>query len=168
MWKAKAALELGVVLPTCPVCHRPVLPPKRRFCSQECCRRWFRYKERLKRRAKRDLKHPDYTRYMARLNALRAKEGREPYWNTVEGRPFTKEERALIRGGVGNSAASLRPSGVLDQRSPTNQAGQRSSSDCVHRKRGRYWTRRGGKLCEVIKCEECGVWIEVLPLLGSG
>jgi hypothetical protein len=34
--------------------------------------------------------------WMSRINELRAKEGRPPYWNAYENRPYTKDEVALL------------------------------------------------------------------------
>jgi hypothetical protein len=35
--------------------------------------------------------------WMSRINELRAKEGRPPYWNAYENRPYTKDEVALLQ-----------------------------------------------------------------------
>jgi hypothetical protein len=35
--------------------------------------------------------------WMSRINALRAKEGRPPYWNAYENRPYTKDEVAWCK-----------------------------------------------------------------------
>jgi hypothetical protein len=38
--------------------------------------------------------------WMARINKLRAKEGRPPYWNAYENRPYTKDEVVLMQSPV--------------------------------------------------------------------
>jgi hypothetical protein len=86
----------------CKRCGKPFIPKTATqvFCSKSCRvayyviryikrNRWL-FRSRHKWRAKHD---PSYrNRWMARLNKLRLKAGRLPYWNTSENRPYTKEE----------------------------------------------------------------------------
>ena len=101
----------------CKRCGKPFIPntATQVFCSKSCRvvyyviryikrNKWL-FRSRHKWRAKHD---PSYrNRWMARLNKLRLKAGRLPYWNTSENRPYTKEEleymertnRILRKGG---------------------------------------------------------------------
>jgi predicted RNA-binding Zn-ribbon protein involved in translation (DUF1610 family) len=70
--------------------------------------------------------------WMSRINELRAKEGRPPYWNAYENRPYTKDEVALlIRPATDffrarQSVSSARRVSVA-QRNPSCFASQRTT-----------------------------------------
>jgi hypothetical protein len=94
---------------TCRYCGRVFLPKRKtqNFCAPACrvafyARRsllWHRIRKlRTKYRAMNDEQFRN--RWMARINALRAKEGRPPYWNAYESRPYTKDEVALVQSPV--------------------------------------------------------------------
>jgi hypothetical protein len=91
---------------TCRYCGRVFLPKRKtqNFCAPACrvafyARRsalWHRIRKlRTKYRAMNDEQFRN--RWMSRINELRAKEGRPPYWNTHENRPYTKDEVALLQ-----------------------------------------------------------------------
>jgi hypothetical protein len=91
---------------TCRYCGRVFLPKRKtqNFCAPACrvafyARRsalWYRIRKlRTKYRAMNDEQFRN--RWMSRINELRAKEGRPPYWNAYENRPYTKDEVALLQ-----------------------------------------------------------------------
>jgi len=102
---------------SCKYCGRPFAPKwkNQKYCSKSCRivyhsvrykRKWKEYL-RMKHRW-RSMKDPSYReKWMSRLNKLRVKEGRLPYWFAGKGRPYTKEEleymrvtgRVPVRGG---------------------------------------------------------------------
>ena len=92
---------------SCKYCGRPFAPrwKNQKYCSKTCRivyhsvrykRKWKEYL-RMKHRW-RSMKDPSYReKWMSRLNKLRAKEGRLPYWFTGKGRPYTKDELGYMR-----------------------------------------------------------------------
>jgi len=86
----------------CKYCGRPFIPnwKTQNFCGKTC-RTVFhttKYKRRMKEFFRKRNKwkatyDEEYRRrWMARINKLRVKAGRLPYWNEGENRPYTKEE----------------------------------------------------------------------------
>jgi len=92
---------------SCKYCGRPFVPEwkNQKYCSKSCrivyhsvrYKRKFKEYLRMKHRW-RSMRDPAYReKWMSRLNKLRAKEGRLPYWFTGKGRPYTKEEIEYMR-----------------------------------------------------------------------
>jgi hypothetical protein len=115
---------------TCRYCGRVFLPKRKtqNFCAPACrvafyARRsllWHRIRKlRTKYRAMKDEQFRN--RWMARINALRAKEGRPPYWNAYENRPYTKDEVVLMRSPVSGSLEPIVRSSFVSQPPATPQ-----------------------------------------------
>lgn len=94
---------LTLRIKACDLCGREFLPKvgNQRFCSSLCRKRYeltYRQQRRRFLRLSCDpAKQEQFNRYMARVNKLREKEGRPPYWNIKEGRPYTYEEQQQIK-----------------------------------------------------------------------
>jgi CHASE1-domain containing sensor protein len=61
--------------------------------------------------------------WMARINELRAKEGRPPYWNAHENRPYAKDEVALLQRPA---TTSFEPVSQFRRHEETHPAGHRN------------------------------------------
>lgn len=88
---------------SCKNCGRTFVPNwrARNFCCPSCRDAYYQKRARIRfryLRMKTRLRlrqDPEFrSAWMARINKLRAKEGRPPYWNAYENRPYTKDEVA--------------------------------------------------------------------------
>lgn len=88
---------------SCKNCGRTFVPNwrARNFCCPSCRNAYYQKRARIRfryLRMKTRLRlrqDPEFrSAWMARINELRAKEGRPPYWNAYENRPYTKDEVA--------------------------------------------------------------------------
>ena len=90
---------------SCKNCGQTFVPnwKTRVFCCPSCREAYYRKRAQLRfryLRMKTRLRlqqDPEFRSvWMSRINELRAKEGRPPYWNAYENRPYTKDEVALL------------------------------------------------------------------------
>jgi predicted RNA-binding Zn-ribbon protein involved in translation (DUF1610 family) len=91
---------------SCKNCGRTFVPNwrARNFCCPSCRDAYYQKRARIRfryLRMKTRLRlqqDPEFrSAWMARINELRAKEGRPPYWNAYENRPYTKDEVAWCK-----------------------------------------------------------------------
>jgi predicted RNA-binding Zn-ribbon protein involved in translation (DUF1610 family) len=94
---------------SCKNCGRTFVPNwrARNFCCPSCREAYYRKRAQLRFRYLRMKtcwrlrQDPEFrSAWMARINKLRAKEGRPPYWNAYENRPYTKDEVVLMQSPV--------------------------------------------------------------------
>jgi predicted RNA-binding Zn-ribbon protein involved in translation (DUF1610 family) len=90
---------------SCKNCGRTFVPNwrARNFCCPSCRDAYYQKRARIRFRHLRMKtrwrlqQDPEFrSAWMARINELRAKEGRPPYWNAYENRPYTKDEVVLL------------------------------------------------------------------------
>jgi len=91
---------------SCKNCGRTFVPNwrARNFCCPSCRDAYYQKRAQIRFRYLRMKtrwrlqQDPEFrSAWMARINKLRAKEGRPPYWNAYENRPYTKDEVALLQ-----------------------------------------------------------------------
>lgn len=90
---------------SCKNCGQTFVPnwKARVFCCPSCREAYYRKRAqlrfrylRMKTRLRLQQDPEFHSVWMSRINELRAKEGRPPYWNAYENRPYAKDEVALL------------------------------------------------------------------------
>lgn len=149
----------------CVLCGKDFLPKvaHQRFCSSLCRKRYEQTYRQQKRRFLRlssdPVKQDRFNRYMARLNKLREKEGRPPYWNFKEGRPYTDEEQRQIlferrRKQRPLQGADFQVFTVSTEPKPTDTPSQ-TKQKCLHVRVRRFEVADERKKVWLCVCEDC-------------